>query len=124
MEASLVRATLEKRFQKRQEANRLNWQQASVDCSRIVALLVSKYRPHRIWQWGSLLHPDQFSERSDIDLGIEGITRAEDFFALLGDAMGLTSFPLDIVQMEKIEPEFAEIIRMKGVLIYDDERRI
>jgi hypothetical protein len=43
-----------------------------------------------------------------------GINEAERYFALLGDAMGLTRFSLDIVQLEKIEPEFAELILLKG----------
>ncbi|KKW37445.1 MAG: hypothetical protein UY86_C0008G0002 [Candidatus Adlerbacteria bacterium GW2011_GWB1_54_7] len=41
------------------------------------------------------------------------------FFALPGDAMQMTGFPLDIVQLEKIEPEFAEIILSKGKIIYE-----
>jgi len=60
-----------------------------------------------------------FDENSDIDIAIEGIIDAEKYFALLGDAMSLTRFPLDIVQLERIEPEFAEIILSKGKLIYE-----
>jgi predicted nucleotidyltransferase len=79
----------------------------------------SKYRPVRIYQWGSLLHPERFDENSDIDLATEGITDAETFFNLLGEAMALTGFSLDIVQIEKIEPEFADAIRHSGKVIYE-----
>ena len=70
-------------------------------------------------QWGSLLDLEQFDENSDIDIAIEGITEAERYFALLGDAMEMTRFPLDIIQLEKIEPEFAELILLKGKIIYE-----
>jgi hypothetical protein len=38
---------------------------------------------------------------------------------LLGDAMALTRFRVDIVQLERIEPEFAELIRLKGKVVYE-----
>jgi predicted nucleotidyltransferase len=82
-------------------------------------MIASEYRPRRIYQWGSLLHPERFNENSDIDLAVEGIIDAETFFKLLGDAMKLTSFPLDIIQIEKIEAEFAETIRLSGKIVYE-----
>jgi predicted nucleotidyltransferase len=93
--------------------------QAQADFAAITEIIKNKYNPGRIWQWGSLLDERSFSEISDIDLAVEGIREPELFFALYGDAMSLTEFPLDIVQMEKIEPEFADIIRMKGRVIYE-----
>ncbi len=65
------------------------------------------------------MFPEQFDENSDIDIAIEGILDATRYFALLGDAMELTRFPIDIVQLEKIEPEFAELILLKGKIIYE-----
>lgn len=92
---------------------------AARDFDAIVQMIINRYRPEKIVQWGSLLCPEQFDEHSDIDIAIQGITDPECFFALLGDAMYLTRFPLDIVQLEKIEPEFAELILMKGKTIYE-----
>lgn len=40
-------------------------------------------------------------------------------YRLLGDAMALTRFRVDIVQLERIEPEFAELIRLKGKVLYE-----
>ena len=94
---------------------------ATKDFDRIVRMIVEKYRPRRIVQWGSLLRPDHFDEHSDIDIATEGILDAETWFALLGDAMELTRFPLDIVQLEKIEPEFAAQILRKGKVVYESE---
>ncbi len=56
-----------------------------------------------------------------IDIAIEGVTDAERFFALLGEAQSLSCFPLDIVQMEKIAPEYADDIRRHGKIAYEHE---
>jgi hypothetical protein len=92
---------------------------AKEEFAAIVSMIIEKYHPTRIWQWGSLLDPDSFAEYSDIDIGIEGVCEAATFFSLLGDAMARTEFSLDIVQMEKIEPEFSELIRSKGIIVYE-----
>jgi len=42
---------------------------------------------------------------SDIDIAVAGLATVEDFFALLADAMAMTTFPLDIVELERVEPE-------------------
>ena len=47
------------------------------------------------------------------------MTDARAFFDMLGDAQALTGFPVDLVQMEKIAPEYAEDIRKRGQLIYE-----
>jgi predicted nucleotidyltransferase len=105
--------------QKRHALIHEKFRHAQTDFAAIVETIKNKYNPVRIWQWGSLLDERYFSDISDIDLAVEGICEPELFFALYGDAMTLTEFPLDIVQMEKIEPEFADIIRMKGRIIYE-----
>jgi hypothetical protein len=66
-----------------------------------------------------LLDRRKFSERSDIDLATEGITDAATFFALYGEADRLTRLSLDLVALENIEPEFADLIRRKGRMIYE-----
>ena len=89
------------------------------DCRAIVKLIAEKYKPRRIHQWGSLLNREHFCVASDIDLAVEGITEPARFFALYGEADRLTGFPLDLVEMEKIEPEFAELIREHGIVVYE-----
>lgn len=92
---------------------------ATSDAKKIIAMIIACYRPLRIYQWGSLLRPGGFKSYSDIDVAVEGICDAERFFALLGQAQEMTEFPVDIVQMEKIAPEYAEDIRMQGKLVYE-----
>ena len=81
-------------------------------------MIIEQYNPKRVWQWGSVIHRSRFSSRSDIDIAIEGLADAHAIFEIYEKAEKLTDFTLDIVEMEKIEPEFAELIRKRGVLVY------
>ena len=104
---------------KRQKILDERFKQAWQDFNTIVKQLINHYQPKRIIQWGSLLDRNQFTEMSDIDIAIEGILSAEIMFQIYGDIMKLSDFDVDIVQLEKIEPEFAEIIKEKGKVIYE-----
>jgi len=53
---------------------------------------------------------------------VEGVTQARDFFALFGEADRLTSFTLDLIALEHIEPEYRALILETGVLVYDCEQ--
>jgi len=114
-----IKENLYKREESQRQARLKRFDAATDDFSAIVQMIISKYSPKKIVQWGSLLYPEHFDENSDIDIATEGITDAAQYFALLGDAMEMTKFPLDIVQLEKIEPEFAELILSKGKIIYE-----
>jgi predicted nucleotidyltransferase len=120
---SASRAWLRARDRRRAERRRRLWEQAKQDADRIIALIVREFRPARIYQWGSVVHPEHFAEYSDIDIAVEGLPGgAAEYFRLLAEAEKLTSFPLDIVELEHIEPEFAELIRTYGVLRYDSAK--
>ena len=107
---------------KRIRRNRGLYKKASNDCSKIIKMIIEKYNPKRIYQWGSLLHPEQFCEISDIDIAVEGIGSAELFFALYGDASDLTAFPLDLVELEKIEPVHRNSIVKRGKAVYERKK--
>jgi predicted nucleotidyltransferase len=119
MDIGKIKENLRKREMLKKESLRHRFEAASRDFDKIVRMIIDKYAPKKIIQWGSLLHPEQFDTHSDIDIALEGISDAETYFALLGDAMALTRFHVDIVQLEKIEPEFAELILLKGKIIYE-----
>ncbi len=89
------------------------------DFDNIVALLIKRYDLKQIYQWGSLLNEKYFSEISDIDIAVEGVKSAEQYFQMIGEAMELTDFPLDLVDIEKVDPVYAEGIRKRGRLIYE-----
>lgn len=113
--AQTYRARCERR---REEFARLE-QEARTDVDRIIPMIIEKYLPLRIYQWGSLTKTGMFRDYSDIDLAVEGILDPATFFALLGDVMKMTRFPVDLVQLEKIAPEYAEDIRRRGKVVYE-----
>ena len=114
-----ARAFQKKKRLARQEELELRYQGALNDFQQIVDMIVNKYKPKKIYQWGSLLNKDQFSEISDIDIAVEGIPDAQSYFDMLADAERLTSFPLDIVEMESIHELHKNMIIQKGVLVYE-----
>ena len=89
------------------------------DAQRIVSLLTHSYRPERIYQWGSLLNRSRFRSWSDIDIAVEGIGDTSMWLEIERRAWELTDFPLGLVRLERVEPEYAEIIRQKGVVVYE-----
>lgn len=114
---------MRKNYRERQERRRRELEErletARKDFDRIVDHIARTYRPKRIWQWGSLIDGHHFSERSDIDIALEGIDDPKTFFAILGDAMDMSSLPVDIVQIETIHPAYADSIRSRGRIVYE-----
>jgi predicted nucleotidyltransferase len=94
---------------------------ACADFDAIVDMIVREARPRRIVQWGSLLRPERFRPYSDIDVALEGVIDPELFSQILGRAEQLTTFSVDIVQLERIEPEFRESIEATGRVVYERE---
>jgi hypothetical protein len=72
-----ARAFLRQKEERRQAGIEVRFQQAWRDFQAIVTLIAERYRPARIYQWGSLLHRPRFCEWSDIDVAIEGLGSAE-----------------------------------------------
>ncbi|GAB6059705.1 nucleotidyltransferase family protein [Desulfonatronum parangueonense] len=94
-------------------------EQARSDVQRIVQMMIEDFSPRRIYQWGSLTRQGVFQVFSDIDLAVEGVTDPEHFFRMLGKCMEMTEFPLDLVQLERINPLHAEEIRANGLLLWE-----
>jgi predicted nucleotidyltransferase len=114
-----ARAFQKKKRLDRQAELELKHRDALYDFQQIVDMIVRKYKPKRIYQWGSLLNKEHFSELSDIDIAVEGLPDAQSYFNMLADAEKLTSFPLDIVEMESIHELHKNMIIQKGVLVYE-----
>ena len=60
-----------------------------------------------------------FSQMSDIDIAVEGITDPAVLSALSGEATELTRFPLDIVAIEHVHPAYADHIRRRGRIVHE-----
>ena len=114
-----ARQRLRERDRARRERYRGLWERAATDCRVIIDMIAREYHPTRVYQWGSLLRPERFRDYSDIDIAVEGIGDAEMFFHMLGAAQAMTEFDLDLVQIEKVVPEYAEDIREYGKIAYE-----
>lgn len=122
VDVEAARARLAERAAARQQSLDARFAEAWRDVRAIVEHIIARYPVRRIHQWGSLLNRAHFSARSDIDLALEGGLKAADFFALYGEADRMTRFPLDLVDIDHIEPEYADLIRQHGALVYDRDR--
>jgi len=106
------------KLKRQQEALDERFKRATCDFDAICQMIIREFQPKAIYQWGSLLDREKFSGISDIDIAVEGITDAQDYFTLLRIADEMTEFPIDIVQLEKIHPLHSDMIIKRGVQIY------
>ena len=103
------------RQERRRQALRTRLQSAQRDAARIIAMIAAECRPQRIYQWGSLVHTERFTEISDIDIAVEGMSCDEhDLAAMHARAERMTDLPVDLVVMERLEPGRTDLIRRFG----------
>ncbi len=114
-----AKETMARRKRARTEARRERLEKARADFEKIVAHIIQKYRPLRVYQWGSLLDERRFTEISDIDIALEGLAGPLDGLHALADAEDMTDIAVDIVELERIHPLHAKSIREEGKLIYE-----
>ena len=117
-----VRENLQKQNILKEKELDLRFNYAWKSFRKIVTLIIKKYHPKRIYQWGSLLKREHFSFISDIDIAVEGITCADTFFKMYGEAESLTTLPLDFIQIEKIDILHAKTIKENGRVVYEKQR--
>jgi predicted nucleotidyltransferase len=116
-----VKEFLRRKRETRQEELQRRLEQAQADAARIRRRLIAEIDPKRIYQWGSLVHTQRFSEISDIDFALEGLPGQAEFFHALGIAMDETDFPVDIVELEKLDAATRDEIERRGRLVYERE---
>jgi predicted nucleotidyltransferase len=85
---------------------------------KIINLIIALQPYAKIYLFGSQATGTQVAG-SDIDIALEGVASADEYFQIYGEAMKLTDFPLDIIEIERIEPEFREMIVQQGRLVHE-----
>lgn len=83
--------------------------QARKDAETIIVMLIEKYHPSRIVQWGSLFRTGRFRDLNDPLAGLRA----------LDDASELTTFPVDLVELDRIDRRHAETILSEGNVVYE-----
>ena len=73
----------------------------------------------RAYVFGSVLRPGVMHAGSDIDVAIEGMLSAEEYFALWRALENeLSEWTVDLVELDQ-EVRFADFVREQGALIYE-----
>jgi uncharacterized protein len=81
---------------------------------QIVAFLRENYQPARIVIFGSLVHPELFHLRSDIDIAVEGIPWPAYLRAWNEVEELFPEFKVDLIDAGIVSPELREMIEREG----------
>lgn len=101
----------------RQEQLQQRHQQAWQIAEKGAHLLKEQYGAEKVAAFGSLVHPDLFFERSDIDLAVWGIPENV-YLRALANLMDLTTeFAIDLVRVEEARLSIKAAIDQEGVLL-------
>jgi predicted nucleotidyltransferase len=77
--------------------------------------LRERYRVSRVRVFGSLLHPNQFQARSDINLAVEGLA-VHDYWDALADVLFLDAeIAVDLVDAGACSPAVWAMVEREGV---------
>jgi predicted nucleotidyltransferase len=87
------------------------WQTAH----RAAQLLQDRYGVNRVRVFGSLLHPDQFHAKSDVDLAVEGLA-VQDYWDAVADILFLDDeITIDLVDPSTCLPPVWATVEREGV---------
>ncbi|MFP4562279.1 MAG: nucleotidyltransferase family protein [Spirochaetia bacterium] len=89
------------------------------DRERIINFIIDRYNPKRVYTWGSLENTELFGEHSDIDIAVEGLSGPLEGLHAQSEAEDMSEFSVDLVELERIHPVYAEDIRERGRLVYE-----
>ena len=88
------------------------------EAQRVALAAGERYRPDRIFLYGSLTGRRSLSVWSDIDLAVEGLDD-NSFFPMLAYLLGESSHPIDLRPLEEIPEPWAHQIRTFGEVVYE-----
>jgi predicted nucleotidyltransferase len=86
----------------------------------IERILIAELQPNRIYLFGSRAL-EKNKEYSDYDIAVDGITASHRQIRKakesLDDALGIHS--CDLIEMEKVSPNFKQLIEEQGKILYE-----
>jgi predicted nucleotidyltransferase len=103
-----------RRWLARQEAGERRRGQAWKAAREVATLLRGRFDAQRVVAFGSLVGPDFFSERSDVDLAVSGIP-PKVFFKAWAAAADACPFQLDLVDLADCSAALQRLIEEEGV---------
>lgn len=87
----MMRGFIRRKRRERSEKLSKNLAQARADFAAIVEMIITDYKPERVYQWGSPVDGKAFQEISDIDIAVAGIEDPKMFLRLYEKAKARTA---------------------------------
>jgi predicted nucleotidyltransferase len=109
--------TAQKRLQQQQEVVTQRREKAWELAKTAAALLKEEFGAARVAVFGSLVHPQLFHRRSDVDLAVWGLAGIE-YYRAVSRLLSLDpDISFDLVEVEHASPRLREKIEREGQLI-------
>lgn len=97
------------------EETRLSWEKARSAAARAAHLLKNSFNASRVVLFGSVVHPELFHDRSDIDLVVWGIDE-RDYYRAVGALQAVDpQFSIDLILFDEVSARLQETILREGV---------
>ncbi len=106
-----IKIRRQKNHPERESRRQQGWESAR----QAAQLLQREFQVERVLVFGSLLHPDRFTQWSDVDLAAWGLTSDNWLQAILTVYELSTDIELNLVDVRTCSPEFVETIEREGV---------
>lgn len=103
----------EARRKEAEPARRRAWEVAR----EIADFLRREYRPRRLVVFGSLVHPEVFGPRSDIDIAVDGIPWPAYLRAWNDIERRFTDFKVDLIDIGTVSPLMRKRIEEEGTVL-------
>lgn len=114
-----IRAWVERK-KKEEEKMKLLAHKALEEARKVTGVLREKYGAKRVVLFGSLAKylrgAGEFTERSDIDLAVEGLPK-EEYFRVLSEINRLSEFEVDLIDLEGCPAFLRNLIEREGMEI-------
>lgn len=114
-------AAWKKRFSDQRKQREALRKEAYQEAKRCAEILRQEYGAKRVFLFGSVLDEDRFSERSDIDLAVEGL-EGSSFFGAVGKLLQESKFNIGMVPWEDCQESFKRKILTRGELLYESSQ--
>ncbi len=112
---AIYRATTRKRWERERHELARRRERAWALARNAAALLRAEFGAGQVVTFGSLVHPDLFHARSDVDLAVRGLD-GRHYFRAMGRLLCLDpSIEIDLVMVEDASGQLRDTIEREGV---------
>lgn len=116
-EMEIYRQTARRRDREEQDRLERRFERAHAAARKAATMLMDEFGAREVVMFGSLVHPDLFHSRSDIDLAAWGVDEF-DYYRAVGRLQSVApEFSIDLVRMEEASGSLRKRILREGVAL-------